>query len=158
MNPGRRVSDEQWLALTTLTETDRPPEFPYIMQVILNRSRSKRYPADVFQVVRQRYQFSFFNSFQAIADEDELYRQVLAAKNPPEALDSVARVAAAAMAQLPPQCGILPPNVLNYWSPRSMRPAGAKPRWDWSMLQVFSVRGIEPNRFTFAALVAGPTP
>lgn len=155
----RVIADAQWLALTCLTESSLAHEWPIIAAVILNRVESPAYPYDLYRVVRQRYQFSAFNAFQSITDESALYDAVkgsigLHMANLPS--DSLA--CATAMLALPRGCSILPPTTYNYWSPRSMSPAGSLPRaWDWPTLHCFAYPGIDPRRFVFATTCADTT-
>lgn len=144
------IPDESWLALAALTETNLPAEWPWVMQVIINRSRHRG--LSIYEVVRQPWQFSAFNGYRQPLDQEmavfEAVRQALGAGE--AVLEAVARLAAGAMLALPPQCSILPAATYTYWSPRSMVPRDSLPPWDWRVLHCFNVPGISPERFVFA--------
>lgn len=150
----RSVPDEQWLALTALTETARSSEWLPVMFIILNRLRSGKYPPDLFRVVSQRFQFSAFNRYQAITDEAKMFSTMRDDLKFPPNLWRDALSCARAVLSLPPACNPLPPAVLLYWSPRSMSPAGSLPQWDWNLLFCFALPGIPEERFIFAQEVA----
>ena len=152
--------DETWIALTTLTETNRPAEFPYVMQVILNRMRASQRSA--YEIVRAFRQFSWFNDHEGL-DERALYACLRDAKKlgrdtAPGRLEAVAKLTAHAMLQIPAEAGILPANAKLYWSPQSMKPRGALPSWDWSKVWAFTVPGVSPQRFVFASEVGASDP
>lgn len=148
--PGRFVSDALWLALTLFSESNIPSEWLPIASVILNRKASPQYPTDLYQLVRQPYQFSAFNSYQHLTDESELFTDLAAdLKFSVSTCPQVAACAQLVLA-LPRACSILPTTTLNYWSPRSMVPAGSLPRWDFRNLHCYLYPGIPAWRFVFA--------
>lgn len=57
--PGTWASD--WLALCLITEDNEPHAWPYLAEVINNRTLSPRYPDNWRGVVLQPHQFSRFN-------------------------------------------------------------------------------------------------
>lgn len=163
---GREIGDELWLALTIFSESSQPSEWPAVAAVIINRSRNPSYPGayhgDIYSVVRQKEQFSGFNPYVSIQDEVALFNAVAEAigfADQNKTLVSQAVALAIAMLLSPPGCALLPPTVLNYWSPRSMVPAGSLPRgWNWAALHCFTWPGVAANRFVFAQTVPTGSP
>jgi hypothetical protein len=148
------------LALLLVTESDRPEEWPFIAQVVLNRVRTTGYPDTLEGVIYQRYQFSFYNPWtKAKLPHEDVYQKARQQKGARATRLSVARVCAEAMLAMPPACELLPRGTVNYWSPVSMLPKGSLPRgWNWNILRCFTVPGIEASRFVWAQTVEVTVP
>jgi hypothetical protein len=140
-----------WLALCLVTESNRPPEWPYIAQVIANRASSKRYPNSLRDVIRQPMQFSAFNETIKLADL-QAFRGVFERHVKPvgvvhysHALDwAVDWVGALVISEA------ITLSTLHYWSPVSMRPRGSRPAWAKTAKRLYTPEGVDPDRFVFA--------
>lgn len=158
---GRKLGDELWLALTLFTESSQSNEWPAVAAVIINRSRNWGYPGayhgDIYSVVRQKSQFSGFNSYDSIEDEVALFNAVAEGTgfgDQNKTLVGQAVALAISLLLAPVACALLPPTVLNYWSPRSMLPVGSLPKgWNWKELHCFTWPGVAAGRFVFAQTV-----
>lgn len=147
-----------WLALATMTETDKGHEAPFVMQVILNRLRAPGFGDTLEEVILQPWQFSYFNpwtKFGVPDDTDAVFQETYRTKaRGAQRRWTLFLRCAEAMLELPEDCPILPPKTLNYWSPVSMLPKGSLPRgWNWNILKCFEVPGIDPRRFIWAETV-----
>jgi len=105
-------------------------------------------------VILKRSQFSAFNGI--LGTPEEIYAYVRGRKRPsgvpyyPDVLLDLAEHCAAWVLGTPMQHAPLPRLAFYYWSPISMVPAGALPKWDWSALRRFAWPGIDPWRFMAA--------
>lgn len=145
------MSSIQWLGLCALTESNEPHEWWPVMWAIRNRVESKRYPNTFGAVVMQPSQFSAFNDWQGVG-EDDMYELGLAhirkhalADKLPYAEACAAHVIAAPMWQRP-----FSSRVLYYYSPVSMIPKRTQPKWwDAEVRREVLVSGVDPDRFVF---------
>lgn len=139
-----------WLALGALTETKRPHELPYVMAVVVNRARGgKTWPSEIVRVLRQAKQFSGFNSYQAMTDDQcfaTMRRQM------PDELFAASLACADDILSRPSHLWPVDPATCWFWSPQSMLPAGVVPPWS-DDLYAFAIHGIAPWRFVFAMAV-----
>lgn len=154
------LSTATWLAAGAMTETNRPAEWLPVMQVMINRAVTRK--KSVYQVLREPWQFSAFNALKSIpmADEAKVLAEVVRhLGHGAEAMIEKARDTALDMIDRQPDRAVLPLTVTNYWSPRSMVPAGALPRgWNWKILRCFTYPGVPGWRFVFAETVPSGSP
>ena len=151
-------TEADWLAVCLVTESNQPDEWPFIAWCVRNRVDSKRYPGTVRDVVLQRWQFSHFNAFRSFkGDDEELLEAVLAGKGTDEnvkplsrSLYALAQKAAREFLEEPVWRRPFGPAVCHYWSPVSMRPRGAKPKWAPQAKRLFTPSGVDPDRFVYA--------
>src|SRR5579863_6038856 len=58
------VASETWLAVGTLTETNRAAEWAPVMQVMISRARQAQRP--IYEILRAPWQFSAFNDYRGM--------------------------------------------------------------------------------------------
>ena len=116
-----------------------------VADVIKNRVNSKKFPNTYEKVIKQPYQFSSLLP----GDSNKTFYD-----NPLSKTDNKANnvawldcVGAAIKVMNSPQS--LTNGSLLYYSPDSMRPKGAIPKWDFSLLQEVKIDGVRANRFKF---------
>jgi hypothetical protein len=155
--------------LCLVTETNRPEEFPAILQVILNRVASPRYPDTVEEVILQRKQFSRFNALTVKTRRlraDTIYRMVVREDIRDSRIDPLLLAHAQDFARdcfargdLTPgptratmwiACTAISPQTLHYYSPISMVPKGSAPPWAKTAKRLYGAPGIDMERFTWA--------
>ena len=147
------ISEIDWYALTILSESNQPHEWEAIAWVIRNRREASGFGGDTYrEVTRAPFQFSAWNPYRGSADDEASYAAVRA-HYATDHLLSQARTVAEGISQDHRYYAPFGPKVFHYWSPRSMQPAGATPRWNFSALRCFEVSGVDPWRFIFAESV-----
>lgn len=135
-----------WAGLCAVTESDEPHEWVPILWVVRNRVAAPgRFRDTVAEVVRQRWQFSAFNSTRAHADAEAF--RIVSARNPEW---TVAERAAAYVFDLPSWRAPFGHRVCHFWSRVSMVPAGSDPSWAEQAERIITLPGIDPDRFMFA--------
>lgn len=151
--------EAEWMALTLVSESKHPHEWPYLATVIKNRVEYPRiYPNTLRGVVLQPYQFSAYNEWVGHSPSFILRKArekfgPCVARHHCEALDVAHEVLGRRNWEDP--FGRM---VFNYWSPRSMVPPGRLPGWNWDILRCFVVSGVDPWRFVFAEEVGSAHP
>jgi hypothetical protein len=152
-------TDQDWLALALVTESNRPEEWPFIAQVIENRVRSGRWGKSYRDVVLARLQFSAFNVFTDPPGDPHLGTRlmfgVMARRE-----DALLLMHAAAFVEAgEPRAGLsgiqlwageISDATLHYFSPVSMKPPGSKPAWAATAKRLYTPGGVDPERFIFA--------
>jgi len=142
--PGR------WLALAIRSESERPHEWLPIGWVIRNRVAHPSYPSDYRSAIRQAWQFSYFNSWIGRTDEECWTGAVSGYAGQADASgELVALDAAMAVVTAPAWRAPFSHRVLHFWSPRSMDPVGSDPSWADSLSRIFTLPGIDEQRFRF---------
>jgi hypothetical protein len=151
-------TDLDWLALTLVTESNRPNEWPAIAQVIENRRRTGRWGSTYKSVCLAPMQFSAFNgltgkgvrpetlgaaAWTRMAKEESLLLVVHAAVMTYGHSDNLNQHSATVFT------GMITPATLHYWSPVSMHPTGSKPAWAGSAKRVYCPPDMDPERFQF---------
>lgn len=150
-------TDYQWLGLVIRSESDQPHEWSYIAWSIRNRVLSSRYPNLYESVILSRKQFSYFNQFENLgADRVKIYDAALkgyagdssgwSENNLKEAEACAREVISSPRYKAPFHI-----DVMHYYSPISMKPAGSKPAWISSAKRLITPSGVDPMRFVFAA-------
>ncbi len=145
------TTDTRWAALCARSESDRPHEWPGILTVIRNRVESGKFPGTVESVVRQPWQFSYFNQWRNSVDSTSVFDHAMkgnAGKNHTLACEAAELILNAPEHELP-----FGPKVFNFWSPVSMVPPMKLPDWNWNILRCFPVSGVDPVRFMFGETV-----
>lgn len=150
-------SEADWLGLTIRSESDQPHEWWAIGWAIRNRVLSGRYPNTYQAVVLSKKQFSYFDKYAAlVGDPQALYDAALKGyagdasgwgeNDLPQAINCAREILVCRRWSAP--FGV---DVMHYWSPVSMSPAGSRPPWAPSAKRLFTPAGIDPQRFVFAA-------
>ncbi len=151
----------EWFGLCARSESGTPLEWGALLTVMRNRLEGRGWPKTAAGVVLQPYQFSYFIPYVNRRDEEAIYAEAAqgyagdASGNANDlrcAIHAAEAILAARREDLP-----FGANVFNFWSPVSMD-GGKLPRWDWSELRCFTVRGIDPKRFIFAETVGRGNP
>lgn len=146
-----------WAALCARSESNQSHEWPAILTVIRNRVEDKGYPEIVEDVVRQPFQFSYFNPWaRKDLESQDVFEE--ARKGYPGRDYETVRAAAQHVFDSPRWALPFGRKVLNFWSPVSMDPAYSLPDWNWDILRCFEVSGIDPTRFVFAETVDHDSP
>jgi hypothetical protein len=143
----------RWAALCARSESNRPHEWLYILNVIRNRVAHPGLPDIVRDVVLQPWQFSYFNKWTVDREltDEELFDRAMSGY---AGADHEAATAAAEDVFNRPRHQLpLGPKALLFWSPVSMDPAYSIPKWNWDILRAFRIGGIDPCRFVFAEYV-----
>lgn len=153
------IPAHHWTGLCLRTESDRPSEWPFIAWVIRRRVESPRYPDTYPEVVLQYRQFSAFNAYVLRSglkrSETETFDQI-AGKYPARQLLLAADVARSVILSIGEDSIIesdrppFGPDVMHYYSPVSMVPAGSRPSWAPTAKRLFTPPGVDPRRFVFA--------
>lgn len=166
------IHEHEWLGLCLITESSREDEWPYVAAVIYNRVRSTRYPDTYRDVILQPWQFSYFNPWtvpdkvwsrrktgETMISDYAIWRQVAEGKRNPLLLVRACVWSDAFIYDLDggrPFAGTdaaeydITPDTLHYYSPRSMVPAGTRPRWARQAKRLYTPEGVDPERFVFA--------
>ena len=150
-------SEVRWLALAIRSESDQPHEWSYIGWTIRNRVLSHRYPDTYQGVILQPKQFSYFNAFiapgQSAATIYERAKAGYAGDATGWAENDLARAEDCAheLIRAPRWQAPFGVDVMHYYSPVSMKPAGSKPPWAPTAKRLFAPSGVDPSRFLFAA-------
>ena len=158
-----QIPDAMWLGLAARSESDQPHEWRPLLWTARNRMLSPGFPDTAAGVITQAWQFSYFSAFRDVADPDVAFTRALAGyagdasgwseNDYTEAVKAAREVLNAGRWAAP-----FGPKVLNFWSPRSMVPAYSLPKWNWDVMRVFALGGIDPSRFLFAETVTGGHP
>ena len=156
------IHDAMWLGLAARSESDQPHEWWPLLFVMRNRMLSPGFPDTAAGVITQAWQFSYFNKWRG-SSTDEAFHHAFAEyagdasgwseNDYTEAVKAAREVLNAGRREAP-----FGPKVLNFWSPRSMVPAYSLPKWNWDVMRVFALGGIDPSRFLFAETVTGGHP
>jgi hypothetical protein len=154
--------------LCLVTESNLPHEWPAVLQVILNRVASPRYPDTIEEVILQRKQFSRFNPWTTVKKWSpdkvaHVYRELVRADVFHQKIDPLllvyaqdCRVEEAGRYQERTPWRVVSdvsPDTLHYYSPVSMVPKGSAPAWAPTAKRLYTPPGIDPERFVFAEAV-----
>jgi hypothetical protein len=142
--------------------TNSPEEQEYVLWVIRNRVESGRFGKGYQGVVLRPSQFSAFNAWTdpaakhpdpekvfALISKQEGHVALLSTVYLAEKVLRMPRHPERQEESLAPDNG-LPPAVMHYYSPVSMKPPGSRPPWASSAKRLFAPPGIDPERFVFA--------
>lgn len=151
--------------LCLVTESNLPHEWPAILQVILYRVASPRYPDTVEGVILQRKQFSRLNELTGVTARPTLIYSIVAKADIGSGKISPLLLAHAqdfcAWLYTAPSggpwevtvtglvCPDISPETLHYYSPVSMVPKGSAPAWAKTAKRLYTPPGIDPERFVF---------
>lgn len=156
--------DPEIVLLTLASESDQPHEWPALAWTIRNRVQGPGwYGNDYGTVCLRRYQFSYWNSLEEVEDRDEkihlagqkFYPGRVARQLFPMdgrggdysvlRFQDWANLTVFTCSRLAAPFG---PEVRHFYSPVSM--GGREPSWLSKASRVFSLPGIDPDRFMFA--------
>lgn len=154
--------------LCLVTESNLPSEWPALLQVMLNRVASPRYPDSIEAVILQPKQFSRFNLLTGKAKGSVdgysfVYRKVVTEDIRDSRIDPLlmahaqdfvgSHLRSVGEAQLLGIggliCPAISPETLHYYSPVSMVPNGSAPAWATTAKRIYAPEGVDPDRFTF---------
>ena len=110
-----------------------------VAEVISHRAKTNRWGVNAYDVITARLQFS------AVLREEYWFKAVLGEWFPGH-VDACE--AAWEKVSAPGYSYVLPTFALNYYSPISMKPAGAVPPWVKGLIEV-PVPGLDPDYFRF---------
>lgn len=150
------MNETEWLALCVASETNQPHEWPYVAWAIRNRVEAKKFPNTYEGVILQPWQFSYFNAWTTGKGKLSGSALVAAVKSGYAGRAYAARrkeleACAAAVMAAPPWQAPFGADVMHYYSPVSMNPAGSEPAWADEAKRLFTPPGVDPERFVFAA-------
>jgi hypothetical protein len=144
--------DAEWLGLVARSESGQPHEWRFIMWAVRNRVEARRWSTTYAGVITQNKQFSYFNDYQHLEDEDAIFAAAVDGyagdSSGDNCLDNAVECARSVIAA-PRWSAPFSPKVDHFWSPISMRPVGSEPKWASAMYKIFTPCGIDSWRFRF---------
>jgi len=142
------IGDAEWLGACMASESNEPHEGPFIGWVVRNRVEAEgRYPNRYAEVIRQPWQFSYWNDYADIVRHEQAF--VEASKGRIRHQLERAEDCARWLLEIPSSHRPIPADCFYFWSPVSMVPQGRSPKWARG-LEWLTVPGVSGYRFTFA--------
>lgn len=141
MNSKDTLLDIAFLALCVQSEDERDPSAKeLIVEIILNRTKSKKFPSTLFNVISQKEQFSYFNSVRGMKkdfyDLDLIEAGTFGGRKVRrvdwrKALDSVVKKICITDSgiELDENKRVLHPGFVYMYAPRSMKNPSLPPWW-----------------------------
>lgn len=148
----REIQPYHLVGLCLWTESGLEHEWGPILQVILNRNLSPKYPDGLKAVVLQPYQFSAFNNYTKYGHVNTIFDAMIvdySRKHSPAILCHAIDFARERLSNVNWEDSRVSRDTLHYFSPISMNPPGSVPSWFKFAERSYTPAGIDPKRFVY---------